>query len=151
MNTLWIVVIGALVIYFAYNYYAKPIDRRVIQADAKRATPARMYLDGVDFMPASRNVLYGYHFKSIAAAGPIVAGDNRSDFLKVTVKGGAVAMTVVAPVKIGDTIRLKAKVTGKKDLSDPGHGLVTLQRTLLNQRDEVVQQGETDLIVEKRP
>ena len=72
MNTLWIVVIGALVIYFAYNYYAKPIDRRVIQADAKRATPAKMYLDGVDFMPASRNVLFGYHFKSIAAAGPIV-------------------------------------------------------------------------------
>jgi carbon starvation protein len=31
-----------------------------------------MYMDGVDFMPTSRNVLYGYHFKSIAAAGPIV-------------------------------------------------------------------------------
>jgi len=56
-----------------------------------------------------------------------------------------------APVKIGDTIRLRAKVTGRKDLSEPGRGLVTLQRTLLNQRDEVVQQGETDLIVEKRP
>src|SRR5512143_2180358 len=72
MNTLWIVVIGALVIYFAYNYYARPIDRKVIEADAKRATPAKMYMDGVDFMPASRSVLYGYHFKSIAAAGPIV-------------------------------------------------------------------------------
>ena len=55
-----------------------------------------------------------------------------------------------APVKIGDTIRLRAKVTARKDLSEPGRGLVTLQRTLLNQRDEVVQQGETDLIVEKR-
>src|ERR1700741_4307441 len=31
-----------------------------------------------------------------------------------------------APVKIGDTIRLKAKVTGKKDLSEPGRSLVTL-------------------------
>src|SRR5918912_3899234 len=31
-----------------------------------------MYMDGVDFVPASRSVLYGYHFKSIAAAGPIV-------------------------------------------------------------------------------
>jgi carbon starvation protein len=29
-------------------------------------------MDGVDFMPASKNILYGYHFKSIAAAGPIV-------------------------------------------------------------------------------
>src|SRR5512138_1956573 len=72
MNTLWIVVIAAVIIYVAYNYYAKVIDRNVIQADSKRATPAKMYMDGVDFMPASRNVLFGYHFKSIAAAGPIV-------------------------------------------------------------------------------
>jgi len=55
-----------------------------------------------------------------------------------------------APVKICDTIRLRAKVIARKDLSEPGRGLVTLERTLLNQRDEVVQQGETDLIVEKR-
>ena len=72
MNTFWIVVIGAVVIYLAYNFYAKRIDRDVIQADPKKATPARLYMDGVDFMPTSRNVLYGYHFKSIAAAGPIV-------------------------------------------------------------------------------
>src|SRR5512135_1197797 len=72
MNTLWIVVIAAIIIYVAYNFYAKQIDQKVIVADAKKATPAKMYMDGVDFMPTSRNVLYGYHFKSIAAAGPIV-------------------------------------------------------------------------------
>src|SRR5881409_2949849 len=72
MNTLWIVVIAAVVIYVAYNFYAKQIDKNIIKADAKKATPAKMYMDGVDFMPTSRNVLYGYHFKSIAAAGPIV-------------------------------------------------------------------------------
>src|SRR5215211_8082727 len=72
MNTLWIVVIAAVVIYLAYNFYAKQIDRNVIKTDAKRATPARMYMDGVDFVPTNRFVLYGYHFKSIAAAGPIV-------------------------------------------------------------------------------
>lgn len=72
MNTLWIVVLAAIVIYAAYNFYAKRIDQNVIQSDAKKATPAKMYMDGVDFMPTSRNVLYGYHFKSIAAAGPIV-------------------------------------------------------------------------------
>ncbi len=72
MNTLWIVVVAVVVIYVAYNFYARRIDRNVIQSDAKRATPARMYMDGVDFMPTSKNVLYGYHFKSIAAAGPIV-------------------------------------------------------------------------------
>ena len=72
MNTLYVVLAGAVVIYLAYNFYAKRIDRDVIQANEKKATPAKMYMDGVDFMPASRNVLYGYHFKSIAAAGPIV-------------------------------------------------------------------------------
>ncbi|HSB88554.1 MAG TPA: carbon starvation CstA family protein [Anaerolineales bacterium] len=72
MNTLYVVVIAAIAIYVAYNFYAKRIDRNVIQSDAKRATPAKMYMDGVDFMPTNRNVLYGYHFKSIAAAGPIV-------------------------------------------------------------------------------
>src|SRR5512138_122381 len=72
MNTLYLVVIAALAIYLVYNFYARKIDRDLIQSDAKRATPARMYMDGVDFMPTSRNVLYGYHFKSIAAAGPIV-------------------------------------------------------------------------------
>ncbi len=72
MNTLWIVVIGVVTIYLAYTQYARRVDRNVIQSDAKKATPAKMYMDGVDFMPTSKNVLYGYHFKSIAAAGPIV-------------------------------------------------------------------------------
>ena len=72
MNTLWIVVIGVLTSYLAYNLYAKWVDRNIIRSDAKRATPARMYMDGVDFMPTSRNILFGYHFKAIAAAGPIV-------------------------------------------------------------------------------
>jgi carbon starvation protein len=72
MNSLWIVVVGVVVIYVAYNFYARRIDRTIIVSDAARATPARMYMDGADFMPTSRFVLYGYHFKSVAAAGPIV-------------------------------------------------------------------------------
>ncbi|HLQ31263.1 MAG TPA: carbon starvation CstA family protein, partial [Chloroflexota bacterium] len=71
-NTLVAIIIGILAIYVGYNFYARRIDRNVIQPDPNKATPARMYMDGVDFMPTSRNVLYGYHFKSIAAAGPIV-------------------------------------------------------------------------------
>lgn len=67
-----IAILGAVMIWLGYTSYARRIDDTVIQPDAKKATPARMYMDGVDFMPTSRNVLYGYHFKSIAAAGPIV-------------------------------------------------------------------------------
>jgi len=72
MNTLLAVVIGVLTVYLAYTLYARRIDRRVIQSDPKRATPATLYMDGVDFMPTIRNILFGYHFKSMAAAGPIV-------------------------------------------------------------------------------
>jgi len=48
MNTLWVVVLGVLTIVLAYNLYAKRIDREVIQSNSKRATPAKMYMDGVD-------------------------------------------------------------------------------------------------------
>ncbi len=55
-----------------------------------------------------------------------------------------------APIKIGDTIRLRATVTAKEETAKPDRGRVTLQRTVLNQRDEVVQEGETELLVERR-
>lgn len=72
MNALIAVLIGAATVYLAYTRYARRIDRNIIQSDSKRATPAVLYMDGVDFMPTNRNILFGYHFKSIAAAGPIV-------------------------------------------------------------------------------
>jgi hypothetical protein len=35
-------------------------------------------------------------------SGPVVAGDNRSEFMQVTVAGGVVTMQISAPLKIGD-------------------------------------------------
>src|SRR5687768_3789086 len=55
------------------------------------------------------------------------------------------------PIKIGDTIRVRARVTAKKETDKPERGLVTLERRVVNQREEVVQEGETDLLVERRP
>src|SRR5213595_3895243 len=72
MNALIAVVLGAITVYLTYTRYARRIDRHVIQSDPKRKTPATLYMDGVDFMPTNRNILFGYHFKSIAAAGPII-------------------------------------------------------------------------------
>ena len=31
-----------------------------------------MYMDGVEFMPTSKNILFGYQFKSIAGAAPVI-------------------------------------------------------------------------------
>jgi carbon starvation protein len=58
-------------IVIGYGFYARRINAKIMQPDAKKATPAKMYMDGVDFTPANRNVLFGYQFKSIAALGPI--------------------------------------------------------------------------------
>ena len=72
MNAVYVLILGLVFAFIGYRVYAKYIDEKVIQADAKRVTPAKMYMDGVEFMPTSRNILYGYHFKSIAGAAPII-------------------------------------------------------------------------------
>jgi len=71
MNSIIVLILGALGIGVGYFLYARRIDRDIVQPDPKKATPAKMYMDGVDFTPSSRNVLFGYQFKSIAALGPI--------------------------------------------------------------------------------
>ena len=42
------------------------------------------------------------------------------------------------------------KVTAKKETSKPDRGIVTVQRSVLNQRDETVQEGDTELMIERR-
>ncbi|MGD8997128.1 MAG: carbon starvation CstA family protein, partial [Anaerolineae bacterium] len=77
MNAIFVLILGALGIGVGYAVYARNIDRNIVEPDPNKATPAKMYMDGVDFAPASRNVLFGYQFKSVAAlaplTGPIIA------------------------------------------------------------------------------
>ena len=54
------------------------------------------------------------------------------------------------PIKIGDTIKVRMKVTFKKEVSKPDRGIVTVQRQILNQRGELVQEGDTELMIERR-
>jgi acyl dehydratase len=56
-----------------------------------------------------------------------------------------------APVKIGDTIHVAAKVKQKKEVKSAGGGLVTLEGRVLNQRDEVTARGEWSVMVKSRP
>lgn len=56
-----------------YTVYGRFVARRVLGVDASRPTPAHTRFDGVDFVPARHWwVLFGHHFSSICAAGPIV-------------------------------------------------------------------------------
>ncbi|HOG16213.1 MAG TPA: carbon starvation CstA family protein [Syntrophales bacterium] len=72
MNSIVVLLLGFAVAFIGYRFYAKYIDEKIIKSDEKRATPAKMYMDGVEFMPTSKNILFGYQFKSIAGAAPII-------------------------------------------------------------------------------
>ncbi len=54
------------------------------------------------------------------------------------------------PIKIGDTIHVRARVAAKRDGDKPDCGVVTIERRVLNQRGELVQEGETEHVVERR-
>jgi carbon starvation protein len=71
MNSIVVLILAALGIGIGYAIYARRIDQNIVQPNPDKATPARMYMDGVDFTPASRNVLFGYQFKSVAALAPL--------------------------------------------------------------------------------
>jgi acyl dehydratase len=75
----------------------------------------------------------------------------RSGVPYATLGIGTLRWKFKSPIKIGDTIRVRARVTAKEDAPKGDRGLVTVERQVLNQRDEIVQEGETDLVVERRP
>src|SRR5262245_23420226 len=54
------------------------------------------------------------------------------------------------PVKIGDTVHVRARITGKRDSDKPEWGLVTVERDVVNQLGEVVQEGDSEHLVERR-
>ena len=54
------------------------------------------------------------------------------------------------PVYIGDTVRLKTKVLAKQERARGRFGVVTWQRQIVNQDDQIVQHGVTDTLVEGR-
>ena len=55
------------------------------------------------------------------------------------------------PIRIGDTIRVQVRVKEKREGSKPDRGLLVVSRQVLNQRGEVVQEGEMDFLVARRP
>ena len=54
------------------------------------------------------------------------------------------------PIKIGDTVHVVARVSDKRSGERAGWGLVTIARRVMNQRGEVVQEGESEHMVERR-
>jgi carbon starvation protein len=67
------ILIGGIVIYFLIYYFrVKRVDRNTMKCDPSRATPANVYMDGVEYFPTNKFVLFGFQFKSIAGLSPVV-------------------------------------------------------------------------------
>jgi carbon starvation protein len=62
---------GIILYGLVYQFYVKWFDKNIIQSDPARPTPAHTYLDGVEFFPSNKYVMLGWHWKSIAALGPV--------------------------------------------------------------------------------
>jgi carbon starvation protein len=72
MNSLWVLLWWIVIVVLGYWVYARHVAKNIFDIDENRATPAKMYMDGVDFMPTNKNVLYGFQLNSIAGAAPII-------------------------------------------------------------------------------
>lgn len=54
------------------------------------------------------------------------------------------------PVRIGDTIRVRQSIVAKRLVKDPARGIVIFHVDLLNQRDELIQEGDWKMMVHRR-
>ena len=72
ISAAWLVFAAVASYAIAYRFYARFITRKVLEVDARRATPAERLDNGIDYQPTDRRVLFGHHFAAIAGAGPLV-------------------------------------------------------------------------------
>lgn len=70
MNGLLMIIIAIVVLLAAYLIYGRFLAK-TWGIDPKAKTPAYELEDGVDYVPADTNVVFGHQFASIAGAGPI--------------------------------------------------------------------------------
>ena len=58
-------------------------------------------------------------------------------------------LRILLPVRVGDTVRCRIRVAGKRPMRDGG--VIVEQRQMVNQRGDVVQEAEYKLLVARRP
>ncbi len=71
MNLALLLVLSLTALVAGYFLYGRRVAR-ILGVDPNQPTPATRINDGVDYVPTKPAVLFGHHYASIAAAGPIV-------------------------------------------------------------------------------
>tara|TARA_X000001036_G_scaffold159549_1_gene151362 strand:- start:2096 stop:3748 length:1653 start_codon:yes stop_codon:yes gene_type:complete len=72
MNSAILAAISLTLFYLGYKFYSKFISNKIYNLDNSIQTPAHEFNDSVDYIPASKHILFGHHFTSIAGAAPII-------------------------------------------------------------------------------
>ena len=55
-----------------YRFYARHLGSKVFKLDPNAITPAHAMKDGIDYVPARKDVLFGHHYASIAGLAPML-------------------------------------------------------------------------------
>lgn len=58
---------------------------------------------------------------------------------------------IKTPIRIGDTLRVTQRVTNKRETKKPDQGIVFFHVAIVNQRDEVAQEGEWKVMFFRKP
>ncbi|UCE74276.1 MAG: MaoC family dehydratase N-terminal domain-containing protein [Methanomassiliicoccales archaeon] len=100
--------------------------------------PIHMDREFADNTPLKGRVAHGMLIESIATG----LGNQLGIFEGTTIAVLSMTINYKGPVKFGDTIHLRLKVTEKKETSKPDRGIVMFQTDVLNQKDEIVIDGQ---------
>jgi acyl dehydratase len=137
-----------------------------IELDQVRRSPMRTVTvaDIVNFAGVSGDFAE-LHLSDVPPEGSLFAGRIAHGLLGMVIQntqGGQAFKTAgvallgfdwrfLLPILAGDTVHTRAHASAKRlSASRPGLGVVTWQRELVNQRDEVVQAGTSTLLVRCR-
>jgi carbon starvation protein len=72
MNSLVLCALVYIGFIIAYRTYGRFLGSKLFELSKEAVTPAHEVNDGMDYVPASKEILFGHHFTSIAGTGPIV-------------------------------------------------------------------------------
>lgn len=72
MNAAIVSIAGLCIYFIGYRFYARYLAEKIYKLDPNAPVPSHTMMDGVDYVPTNKYVLFGHHFASIAGAAPIV-------------------------------------------------------------------------------
>ncbi|OQX53771.1 MAG: carbon starvation protein A [Candidatus Aminicenantes bacterium 4484_214] len=132
MNALIPATILIIWLVLGYKIYGRFIEKKVLQVDPSRPTPARELNDGIDYSPAKKALLFGHHFSSIAGAGPILG-----PLLGVLYFGwlGALLWVALGSVFLGAVHDFTSLMTS---VQNKGRSLADISEQTLGRRTKII-------------